>query len=324
MLLQAWHELRLFYLSLFNSDINPKGVAVDYISHLDVLNPEANASIMASWTDFSKERDNNTSLIEQLQTTLDTEQLLAIYLNALAGVYKVNAIQLETFQHTFTTGTPKAASQKLTLPIRIDNKLMGKISYFTDKKVTDVLMSSLTGFQKALVFPLRNALAFWQLQQMALKDALTGVGNRAMYNDAIMRAIQYGTRYKEEFVLLMLDLDNFKNVNDNHGHQTGDDILIGFTQVVSECLRAEDQMFRFGGDEFAIILDKQGLDAAKIVASRIHFAVSQQPQFIKYGVSTSIGCACFNLTDTTSSLFARADKALYAAKYAGKNCMKIA
>lgn len=83
-------------------------------------------------------------------------------------------------------------------------------------------------------------------------------------------------------------------------------------------------MFRFGGDEFAIILDKQGLDAAKIVASRIHFAVSQQPQFIKYGVSTSIGCACFNLTDTTSSLFARADKALYAAKYAGKNCMKIA
>ncbi|MDC2888415.1 hypothetical protein [Psychrosphaera algicola] len=107
---------------------------MDYISHLDVLNPEANASIMASWTNFSKERDNNTSLIEQLQTTLDIEQLLAIYLNALAGVYKVNAIRLETFQNTFTAGTPKVDSQKLTLPIRIDNKLMGKISYFTDKK----------------------------------------------------------------------------------------------------------------------------------------------------------------------------------------------
>ncbi|MBU2883906.1 GGDEF domain-containing protein [Psychrosphaera sp. B3R10] len=297
---------------------------MDYISHLDVLNPEANASIMASWTNFSKERDNNTSLIEQLQTTLDIEQLLAIYLNALAGVYKVNAIRLETFQNTFTAGTPKVDSQKLTLPIRIDNKLMGKISYFTDKKVTDILMSSLTGFQKSLVFPLRNALAFWQLQQMALKDALTGVGNRAMYNDAIARAIQYGTRYKEDFVLMILDLDNFKNVNDSYGHQTGDDILTGFTQVVSECLRAEDQMFRFGGDEFAIILDKQGLDAAKIVASRIHFAVSQQSQFIKYGVSTSIGCACFNVNDTTLTLFARADKALYAAKYAGKNCMKTA
>lgn len=297
---------------------------MDYINHLDVTNPEASPSVLASWTDFSKERQQNTSLIEQLQTTLDVEQLLAIYLNALAGVYKVNAISLETFQNSFTSGIAKPDSQILTLPIRIDNKLMGKISYYTEKRTTDILMSSLSGFQKALVFPLRNALAFWQLQQMALKDSLTGVGNRASFDDAISRSLQQGLRYEEEFVLMMLDLDNFKRVNDIQGHQVGDKVLTDFTQCVLGCLRAEDQMFRFGGDEFAIILPKQGLEAAKVVANRIHTAVAQSPKFMKYGVSTSIGCACYLTTDTIESLFARADKALYAAKYAGKNCMKIA
>lgn len=205
---------------------------MDYINHLDVTNPEASPSVLASWTDFSKERQQNTSLIEQLQTTLDVEQLLAIYLNALAGVYKVNAISLETFQNSFTSGIAKPDSQILTLPIRIDNKLMGKISYYTEKRTTDILMSSLSGFQKALVFPLRNALAFWQLQQMALKDSLTGVGNRASFDDAISRSLQQGLRYEEEFVLMMLDLDNFKRVNDIQGHQVGDKVLTDFTQCV--------------------------------------------------------------------------------------------
>lgn len=297
---------------------------MDYINHLDVINPDASASVLANWSDFSKERDNNSSLIEQLQTTLDVEHLLAIYLNALANVYQVNAISLETFQNNFTSGTIKPDGQKLTLPIRIDNKLMGKISYYTEKRITDILMSSLSGFQKALTFPLRNALAFWQLQQLALKDALTGVGNRACYDEAVSRMMQQSQRYEEDFVLMVLDLDNFKAVNDLHGHQTGDEVLTEFTQLVADCLRGEDQLFRFGGDEFAILLPKQGLGAAKIVASRIHLAVGQQTKFIKFGVSTSIGCACFQTTDTTASLFARADKALYAAKYAGKNCMKIA
>lgn len=334
-LLQVWHELRLYircstsHFGLANKrilliNLNPKGDAVDYINHLDVINPNASASILANWTAHSTERQNNASLIEQLQTTLDIEQLLLIYLNALAGVYHVKGISLETIDNDFNAGITNQDFKILTLPIRINDKVMGKISYYTDKRITDVLMSSLSGFQKALVYPLRNALAFWKLQQVALKDPLTGIGNRAMYEDAINRAIQNGLRYKEDFVLMVLDLDNFKNVNDRYGHQRGDGILTLFTEVVLDCLRAEDQMFRFGGDEFAILLNKQGIEAATIVAARIHHAIAQHSQFMKYGVSTSIGCAGYQLSDTTNSLFARADKALYAAKYAGKNCMKTA
>ena len=297
---------------------------MDYISHLDALNPEASASILASWTTYAKDRQDNSSLIEQLQTTLDIDQLLSIYLNAITGVYKINAVELETFHGKFTAGKAHEHLQLMTLPIRIDNRLMGRLSYYSQKPITDILMSSLTGYQKSLVFPLRNALAFWQLQKMALKDPLTGIGNRAMYDDTIARKIQHHKRYGDDFVLMVLDLDNFKQVNDLHGHLMGDEILTAFVKSVEESLRGEDQMFRFGGDEFAVLLDKQGLEAAKIVAARIHHAISQSPLFVKYGVSTSIGCACFKQTDTATDLFARADKALYAAKDAGKNCMKIA
>ena len=297
---------------------------MDYISHLDALNPEASASILATWTSYAKDRQDNSSLIEQLQTTLDIEQLLSIYLNAITSVYKINAVELETFHGKFTAGKVHEHLQQMTLPIRIDNRLMGRLSYYSQKPITDILMSSLTGYQKSLVFPLRNALAFWQLQKMALKDPLTGIGNRAMYDDTIDRKIQHSKRYGDDFVLMVLDLDNFKQVNDQHGHLMGDEILTAFVKLVEQSLRGEDQMFRFGGDEFAVLLDKQGLQAAKIVAARINHAISQAPLFVKYGVSTSIGCACFNKADTATDLFARADKALYAAKDAGKNCMKIA
>ncbi len=301
-----------------------QGGNVDYISHLDALNSETSANILAAWSNYSNTDSENDSLVEQLQTTLDVEQLLAIYLSAITSQYKINSVELDTFHGKFKSSNGHSSLQTMTLPIRINDRLMGNITYYSERPITDILMSSLTGYQKKLIYPLRNALAFWQLQQMALKDPLTGIGNRSMYEDAIKRTAQHALRFNEEFVLMLLDLDNFKTVNDTHGHLMGDKILTGFVKLVEGCLRGTDQIFRFGGDEFAILLGKEGLSGAPIVASRINLAISQSPIFNKYHVSTSIGCACFEKDDTPEDLFARADKALYAAKDAGKNCMKIA
>lgn len=300
------------------------GGNVDYISHLDALNSEASANIMATWSSYSNTDRESDSLIEQLQTTLDVEQLLSIYLSAITAQYKINSVELDTYHGKFKASNGHTSSQTMTLPIRINDRLMGRISYFSERPITDILMSSLTSYQKKLIYPLRNGLAFWQLQQMALQDPLTGIGNRAMYDDAIARKVQHAARFKETFVLMLLDLDNFKKVNDTHGHLMGDEILTNFVTLVEQSLRGTDQVFRFGGDEFAILLEKEGLTAAHIVAARINHAISQSAIFNKYNVSTSIGCACFNENDTPTDLFARADKALYAAKDAGKNCMKIA
>ncbi len=296
---------------------------MDYISHLDVLHPEAN-HYLAAWPNNTGSRRDSESLVEQLQTTLDVEQILGIFLRAIANHYKINTVELDTYHGKFQATNGRKSKLSMTLPIRINDRLMARISYFSDRPITDVLMTSLTSYQKKLVYPLRNALAFWQLQQMALKDPLTGIGNRAMYDDAIERQVQHSARFEDSFVLMLLDLDNFKQVNDNHGHLMGDELLTTFVHTVSDCLRVTDQLFRFGGDEFAVILEKENLETAKIVASRINQAVTQDALFSKYQVSTSIGCAAFQLSDAPTDLFARADKALYAAKNAGKNCMKIA
>ncbi|NVK23553.1 MAG: GGDEF domain-containing protein [Gammaproteobacteria bacterium] len=296
---------------------------MDYISHLDAINPEAD-NMLAAWSQYASLNNEADRLIEQLQTTLDVEQILGIYLGAIANHFKINTVELDTFHGKFEATNGHKSKQSITLPIRIHDRLMGRITYFSDRAITDVLMSSLANYQKKLVYPLRNGLAFWQLHQMAMKDPLTGIGNRAMFDDTMARQIQHAVRFEESFVLMLLDLDNFKQVNDNHGHLVGDDILTRFVNISNDCLRGTDQMFRFGGDEFAIILEKENLETAKMVAARINRAVNKDHMLTKYGVSVSIGCAASNESEAPTDLFAKADKALYAAKDAGKNCMKTA
>lgn len=297
---------------------------MDYISHLDVVNPETNTAFVPSWQGYNSVTQDPAMLTEQLQTTLDIEQLLSIYLAAIGASHKVAAVELDTYHGKFTAGMPSSSHEELALPIQINDQLMGRLRYFSTKPITDILLSSLSNFQKRLVFPLRNALAFWQLQQMALKDPLTAIGNRASYDDAIGRAICSAKRRDTKFSLMVLDLDNFKQANDRYGHQLGDQILVRFTQLLLDCIRGTDQAFRFGGDEFAIILDEQAKDCARFVAERLQQAVLNSEITQKYSVGVSIGYAVFDKADSTTSLFARADKALYDAKHAGKNCVRTA
>jgi diguanylate cyclase (GGDEF)-like protein len=297
---------------------------VDYINHLDAMNPNINSSVLASWATMSQTRIDKETLIEQLQTTLDIEQLLTIYLSNIQYHFQITNVELDSYHGKFVAGQAEHGKHVLTLPIRINDRLMARLTYFSNKAISDVFMSSLTGYQKKLIYPLRNALAFWQLQHMAMRDPLTGIGNRNLFDDAYNRQILNAERYNESFVLMLLDLDNFKQVNDRFGHLSGDDVLTAFVALVQNCLRGSDQLFRFGGDEFAILLEKETIATADMVANRISQAINQHPLFLRYNVSTSIGCAAYQNGDTTTSLFARADKALYAAKDAGKNCMKIA
>lgn len=300
------------------------GDQMDYISHLDVISTDSKSTFVSGWSGYNSNAQDPASLTEQLQTTLDIEQLLAIYINAIGASHKVSGVELDTYHGKFSTGRTDSTLFELALPIQLDDRLMGRVNYYSSKPITDILLSSLSNYQKRLVFPLRNALAFWQLQQLALKDPLTNIGNRANYDDSIGRAICSAKRHATPFSLMVLDLDNFKQANDSYGHLVGDEILVKFTQMLRDSIRGTDQAFRFGGDEFAIILDGQDIDSALAVGERLQLSVDNSDIGLKFNVSVSVGCAVFEATDTTSSLFAKADKALYAAKRAGKNCIMSA
>jgi len=164
-----------------------------------------------------------------------------------------------------------------------------------------------------------NALEFERLKKMATKDALTTLGNRNAFNESCGRLTSRADRHDEKFGLLVIDLDNFKTVNDTYGHQEGDKVLQAVAAEISSVLRNEDEAFRIGGDEFCCLLDCKQKESLKVIADRINKRIEKNTLLKGHGVSCSIGGAVYRQGDNMQSLFERADHALYQVKAAGKN-----
>ncbi len=164
-----------------------------------------------------------------------------------------------------------------------------------------------------------------ELERLAATDELTGIGNRRTILEQIGDAVERCRRYQRPYALLLLDLDHFKIFNDQHGHQVGDRVLKHFTSVVSAQLRNNDRFGRLGGEEFCVLLEEAGPQAAAEVADRICRAVCDAPyrdaEAGSLQVTVSIGAAycSANMDTSVSRLLERADRALYEAKQTGRN-----
>ncbi|MBA1432018.1 MAG: GGDEF domain-containing protein [Epsilonproteobacteria bacterium] len=161
------------------------------------------------------------------------------------------------------------------------------------------------------------------LAYKANHDELTDLPNRALFNDRLAVAMKKADRNKSALGVFFLDIDYFKQINDQYGHDVGDAILKRFAQRLRECLRGADTLARIGGDEFMIILEEnKELTTSKTVAQKIIDAM-QQPIEIgesKLMISTSIGIAIYpNDAENAEDLIKKADMAMYAAKEAGRS-----
>jgi len=165
-----------------------------------------------------------------------------------------------------------------------------------------------------------------KLENLANHDELTGLPNYRAYLEGGKRIISLARRKKEECVVLMVDLDNFKNVNDSFGHSVGDEVLKKIAQILQEICRESDLAARPSGDEFIVVLPEVNIKNARIFAERIRKAV--EAKMIEYGVTSSIGIAgssqIEDLQKKTNPEFLAelqklADKALYVAKKNGRN-----
>lgn len=155
-------------------------------------------------------------------------------------------------------------------------------------------------------------------------DALSGVGNRKAFDETLQWLVTTWKRDREPFVLILADVDRFKWVNDTHGHQIGDKVLIQLGGLLKLCVRGGDIVTRYGGDEFAILLPRTELAAGNQVAARLRLQIwrssFQMGERGEQGViSLSVGVAATKEGDTVESLVGRADKALYKAKESGRN-----
>jgi len=163
-----------------------------------------------------------------------------------------------------------------------------------------------------------------QLKEQNLLDGLTKTKNRKAYIEKITEYLSLYKRYKKKFSLVMLDIDDFKKVNDKYGHKIGDKVLLDFVDIVNNHIRRDDTLFRVGGEEFIILLPETDIDAAKIVIENIRKNIEKE--LISKNneiVTVSSGLTEVLESDTEDSIFTRADLLLYKSKKNGKNRVSV-
>lgn len=161
------------------------------------------------------------------------------------------------------------------------------------------------------------------MEQLAITDALTGLYNSRQFFRQIKMEIQRFKRYSRALSLLILDIDFFKNYNDTWGHLEGDKVLMGIGKIISSCMRSMDTAYRYGGEEFAILLPETGLKRACVVGARIKDLIASEsfePEpGVKAIVTVSIGASELRRDEDVTSFIKRTDKALYRSKESGRN-----
>ena len=179
-----------------------------------------------------------------------------------------------------------------------------------------VLILQTLGDQLAVAF--NTALLFQQMQQQAITDSLTGLKTRRYFMEALNAEWKRATRSARTFCVVIVDLDHFKQVNDQLGHLEGDLVLVRLARLLDQKVRASNTVARFGGDEFTVLLPETGAEQARILCGRLREWIDQDPMLRERRVTASFGLATFPEHGTTpEELLRAADFGMYDAKRAG-------
>ena len=263
-----------------------------------------------------------SGFITQLLSTLELQELGGVYFQQLNTLLPIVGFSLSDFDSRWVYGNAKISSTLIDLPLQGANAVNGDqahVYYYISSPLSLSQRESLFQLHDLFGKQVKHALSLMRVQQMATKDVLTGLGNRAGFEQSMTRQLGWAQRHDDPFALLVIDLDNFKYVNDNFGHGEGDKVLVHVASHLSNVLRDEDEAFRYGGDEFCCLLDCQSQQQLACAAQRIQMSINSSSYLSRLGVSTSLGGAIYRDGDTISSLFDRADNALYRVKNSGKN-----
>lgn len=266
-----------------------------------------------------------TAFLNLMLASIDLDELCDNYFQYLAGRLPLTRLSFAIEQEDMCFGESDRARTTLSLPCIAANNRSGyspnTIQYGFTRRLTVQQQTLLHELHTQFCIPLGHAVAYRHLLNQTTTDPLTGIGNRAGYEQHIQRLMSQFERHQSQFALLVIDLDNFKHVNDNFGHQHGDKALQEVATILNASLRDEDLAFRFGGDEFCCLLNAIEAKQVSHVAERIRKGIERSGLLHQHNVTASIGGAIVNSGDSITSLFSRADSAVYRVKAKRKNAV---
>lgn len=266
--------------------------------------------------------DQRLQINSRLQTTLEINRLFEIFYQEVNHVINIDGLAYNNAEMQTSIAMGQTKLHSCTYQLHTEDNYCGEICFYRSKRFSDADTYDFELLLGGLLFPLKNALLYLQVVKSAMTDYLTGAGNRAAMEKTLEREQELSRRNKQPLSVLMIDIDYFKNINDTFGHCAGDKILKKVVNQIEKIARTTDMIFRYGGEEFTLLLNNTTTDGALIIAERIReiihstlFEIANETitVTVSIGVTTRLEC------DDSESLIARADDHLYAAKQAGRD-----
>jgi len=277
-----------------------------------------------SYRDNTDQGDDFTSIAKlalKLQQSIELSLLLQTFCEETINMVPCDSVNYVNDDEilNFQTGESKAHHCKYQLVLEGDK--LGEIICTRKKPFSIRETNLLERLLSLLIYPLRNSLLYNKAIAQARKDPLTEICNRAAFDEAFDKELSSYRRHQNDFSMMIIDIDHFKAVNDTYGHIAGDKVLKSVAEVIQNTIRRSDEVFRYGGEEFVVILSNTNQGGARFIAERVKKQIEKLVVKINVDiqVTASIGISSSEVLDDSSEILERADKALYQAKDLGRN-----
>lgn len=263
----------------------------------------------------------------QLQTSLEPQRILGLFFREIQRLVPLDALSYEHQPSDLRLQFGARGHHSISYSLSHEGEQLGELVFRRNQRFSEQEQGNLESLLSTLLFHMRNALLYRAATQSALRDPLTDTGNRIAMDQTLEREIEMSRRHSQPLSLLMLDIDHFKQINDTYGHSAGDEVLKAVAASIKNQLRNVDMVFRFGGEEFLILLSNTNREAAAMIGERLRFAAQAQDYEAEgkmIELTVSIGCSTLLPGESAESLLRRADSALYVAKREGRNRLAMA
>ena len=310
------------------------------------IGPESGEHAHKIWEHISKSYQHFDDLIKEDLVTQNINQ--SSFLKSVKNLkIPLDPHANNLLSHAYHQGSPRYITQEkiaeyqedillqyfktnelVIMPLKAKDKVKGLIvadNLFTQKPITEDELKIFMMLANQAGLAIENSQLYEMVIQQSRTDSITNLWNHGFFQDQLSSEIVNVQKNHSELTLVLIDIDNFKDLNDTYGHQNGDIILKELANILKDSSRENDYVCRYGGDEFSFILTQTSSQQGYIIAERIRQRIENHhfPQFSSKQtrtVSVSIGLATFPLNaKTKEELIMKADKAMYIAKFSGKN-----